>query len=177
MSPQIVMTEVNTDIPFKQSINISFPWFVENSSIDSPQIEPPITTSGDGRVSYWAEMADPHLNGEDDPIPITVYPYTNDQIQIDKVDTLTNMLENFLAQKFLIIPEVEFVLFSLENDSIDIWTVINKLDREVRQAIYDVEYEILDLIKEFHFDFHVICRNDRNIKEIYPLNARMIFQK
>ena len=108
MRPQIHMTEVSTKIPFRQSINISFPWYVENSWIDSPQTEPPVTTSGDGRLSYWAEMGHFHLNG-DEPIPIILYPYTNDQVQIDKVDTLTNKLENFVAEKFLTVPEVEYL--------------------------------------------------------------------
>jgi hypothetical protein len=90
---------------------------------------------------------------------------------------LTNRLESFLAEKLIAIPGVEYVFLSLENDSIDIWTVISKLDREIRAKIYDVEYDILDIIKGFQFDFHVICRNDRSIEDLYPSNTKMIFQK
>jgi hypothetical protein len=177
MRPQVRTTEVSTKIPFNESINRNFPWYIENSCIDSPQTEAPVTSSGDDdRLSSWAEIGDFHLNGED-PIPVILYPYTNDEVQIDKVDSLTNRLENFVAEKFLTIPEVEYVLLSLENNSIDIWTVINKLDREIRKKIYDVEYDILDIIKDFQFDFHVICRNDRSIEELYPSKAGMIFQR
>lgn len=178
MSPQIHTTEVSTNIPLKESINaINFPWYRENSCIDGPQTKPTISSSEHGdKLSSWAEMGHSHMN-VGDPMPVVLYAYINDELQIDKVDSSTNRLENFVAEKFLTIPEVEYVLFSLENDSMDIWTVINNLDREIRKKIYEVEYDILDIIKGFEFDFHVICRNDRSIEELYPSNAKIIFQK
>lgn len=178
MSHQIHKTEVNTKIPLKKFINMDFPWYIENSCIDGPQTKTHPSSSEPGdKLSSWAETGHFHLSAVG-PISVVLYPYTIDEtLQIDQVDSLTNRLENFVAEKIFTIPEVEYVFLSLENDSINIWTVINKLDREVRKKIYDVEYDILDILKGFQLDFHVICRNDRNIEELYTSNARMIFQK
>jgi hypothetical protein len=170
--------EVNTKIPLKEFNNKNLPWFRENSNIDALQTKSNALSSmpGDELVS-WVELSHLHLNAAD-PIPVILYPYIiGEVLQINRIDSSTNRLENFIAEKFFIIPEVEYVFLSLENDSIDIWTVINKLDRKVRNKIHDVEYDILGIINNFHFDFHVICRNDRNINEIYPSDAKMVFQK
>jgi hypothetical protein len=171
MSPQINTVEVNTN-------NKNFTWFRENSCIDVLQTKTNALSSMPGEeLLFWAEISHFHLNAAD-PVSVVLYPYIIDEIlQINMIDSSTNRLENFIAQKFIAIPGVEYVLISLENDSVDIWTVINKLDRGIREKIYDVEFDILGIISNFHFDFHVICRNDRSIKELYPSNAKMVFQK
>jgi hypothetical protein len=162
-----------TNIPFKESFSkdFDFPLYKENIFIDH--------TNGKTFPSEFDEVSlgDFHLNGEE-PIMVGLSTYAIDEIlQVDKAESLTDRLENFVAERFLAIPSVEFVLLSLENDSINIWTVINKLDREVREKIYDVEYDILGILRDFQFDFHVMCRNDRNIEEMRPSNAKMIFQR
>jgi len=177
MSPQIHTTEVNTKIPSREFFNRSFPWYRERSCIDGHQTEAHASISNLGdQLSPWVGTGHFHLN-EGDPIPVVLFAYIDDPVEIHSVDSSTNRLENFVAEKMFAIPEVEYVFLSLENDSIDVWTVINKLDREVRKKIYDLEYDILDILKGFQFDFHVICRNDRNIEELYPSNAKMMFQK
>jgi len=176
MSPQIHTTQVSTKMPSKEFINIDFPWYTENSCTYGPQTIHPLSSVPGGGLTYWTIRGHLHVNWAD-PIPVVLYPSLDEILPIDRTDTLTNSLENFVAQKFIAIPGVEYVLLSLENDSVDIWTVINKLDREIRKKIYDVEYDILGIISNFHFDFHVICRNDRSIKELYPSNAKMVFQK
>lgn len=176
MRPQIHTTEVSTKIPSKEFININFPWYRENSCIYSPQTIHSLSSEPGDKPFYWTQIGHLHV-GWEDPIPVVLYPSINEMLQIDKIDTLTNGLANFVAEKFINIPGVEYVFLSLENDSIDIWTVINKLNREIRKKIYDVEFDILDIIRDFNFNFHVICRNDRSIEDLYPSNAKMIFQK
>ena len=176
MSPEIHTTEISTKIPSKELINLNLPWYRENSCICGPQTIHPLGSVPGGGLSYWTTRGHLHVNWAD-PIMVVLYPSLDEILQIDRIDTLTNRLENFIAEKFIAIPGVECVFLSLENYSVDIWTVINKLDREIRKKIYDVEYNILGIISDFHFDFHVICRNDRDIEELYPSNAKMIFQK
>jgi hypothetical protein len=176
MSPQIHKTEVSSEMPSKEFINIDLPWYRENICIFTPQPTHPLGSVPGGGLTYWTTRSHFHINWPD-PIQVVLYPSIDKILQIDMTDTLTNALGNFIAQKFIDIPGVEYVLLSLENDSVDIWTVINKLDREIREKIYDVEFDILGIISNFHFDFHVICRNDRNIEELYPSNAKMVFQK
>jgi|APFre7841882630_1041343.scaffolds.fasta_scaffold13533_3 hypothetical protein len=176
MRPQIHTTEVSTNIPSKEFININLPWYRENSCIYSIQTIYPLSSEPGDKPFYWAQIGPLHVNWGG-LISVVLYPSIDEILQIDSIDTLTNRLESFLAEKLIAIPGVEYVFLSLENDSIDIWTVISKLDREIRAKIYDVEYDILDIIKGFQFDFHVICRNDRSIEDLYPSNTKMIFQK
>jgi hypothetical protein len=130
------------------------------------------------KLSLWREVCDLHLS-EKESILIELTPDTdiNEVVQTHENNSVINKLEIFIAEEFLAVPLVEFVFLSIEKHSIDIWTVINKLDRKVREKIYDVEYAIIGLLQNFQFDFHVICRNDRNISEVHPSNAKMIFKK
>jgi hypothetical protein len=178
MIPQVRSMELSTKIPFKFT-DQDFHWYREKKRIDAPQTGTIDSTSESAdKVSSLLEVVFPHPN-EPDLIPVlqSYIHIIDEMLQINDVDSLTNTLEAFVAEKFLTIPGVEYVFLLLENDSIDIWTVINKLDREIREKIYDVEYDILDTIKDFEFDFHVICRNDRNIQELYPSNVTMMFQR
>jgi hypothetical protein len=166
--------ELSTKIPFKFT-NQDFHWYVEKKHIDRPQTETMDSTSAPRDKLVKVVPSRPN-----EPFPtVAVAPsHTIDEtLQVRLVDTLTNRLENFVAEKFLTIPQVEYVFLSFEKDSMDIWTVINKFDRQIRAKIYDVEYDILDIIKGFEFDFHVICRNNRSIQELYPSNTRIIFKK
>ncbi len=184
MSPQIQTVEVSTNIPSKLFITADITKKIRSYSqtgcIDGPQTKTPVSTSEpDDKLSSWIEIVHLHLTALF-PIPVTdvLDPYTIDEtLQIQKVDTSTNRLENFVAEKLFTIPEVEYVFLSLENNLINIWTTINILNREVRKKIYDIEYDILDLFKDFRFDFHVISRNNRNINELHPSKAKTIFHR
>lgn len=176
MSPQIHTTEVSTKIPSKEFFNINLPWYRDNTCIYIPQTIYPYSSLPGDKPFYWAQIGHLHVS-LNDPIPVVLYPSLDEMLQIDNIDTLTNRLESFVAEKLFAIPEVEYVFLSLENDSLNIWTTINTLNREVRKSIYDVEYDILDLFKELRFDFHVICRNNRNIDELRPSKAKTIFHR
>jgi hypothetical protein len=170
-----------TNIPSKgfSSKDFDFPLYKENTFIDyiNGKASTLSSDSNQAALSSCAKTGDFHLNGGQ-PIMVGLSTHAIDEIlQIDMAESLTDRLENFIAERFLDIPSVEFVFLSKENDSINIWTVINKLDRKIREKIYDIEYDILGILRGFRFDFHVMCRNDRNIEEIRPSNAKMIFQK
>lgn len=94
-----------------------------------------------------------------------------------KVVWSSDKLENIIAERISKVPEVEYILLSKIENYYEIWTVINKLDRGVREQIYDVEFNILRTFRGLYFDFHVICRNDRDIKEFYSSNTKIIFQR
>ncbi len=86
-------------------------------------------------------------------------------------------LDIYITKIISQVPEVEYIILSKKDNYYEIWTVINKLDREVRDRIYDVEYNILQHFREFYFDFHVICRDDKSIDEIFPTNAIIYYRK
>lgn len=86
-------------------------------------------------------------------------------------------LEIFIAKSISQVPEVEYILNSKKDNYYEIWTVINKLDREVRDRIYDIEYNILQRFRENYFDFHVICRDDKSIEEFFPADNIIFYRK
>lgn len=86
-------------------------------------------------------------------------------------------LEILIVKSISQITEVEYILFFKEDNYYEIWTVINKLDREVRDRIYDVEYNILERFRDNYFDFHVICRDEKSIEEICPTNAIIFYRR
>ncbi len=92
-------------------------------------------------------------------------------------DTKEYSLENFISLKISEIKEVEYIYFTKQDTFYEIWTIINKLDRELRKKIYDIEFNILQTFKNLYFDFHIICRNDRDINELCSSKSKMIFQR
>lgn len=97
--------------------------------------------------------------------------------QYEVTNSIDDRIENFIVKYISKVLEVEYIIFSKIEDYYEIWTVINKLDREVRERIYDIEFTILRRFKALYFDFHVICRNDRNIKDFFSSNTKIIFQR
>jgi hypothetical protein len=99
------------------------------------------------------------------------------QTKYDIVNSIDDNLEMFIAKRISQISEVEYILLTKKDDYYEIWTIINKLDRGVRDKIYDIEYNILEHFEDKYFDFHVICRNDKSIKEICPPNYIIFYRK
>ena len=82
-----------------------------------------------------------------------------------KESSSKNKMESFISERISAIPEVEEVILSSEDKSINIWIIVNKLGRDVRKKFYDVRDKILEVLKGFHVEFYVVCRNDVNINE------------
>lgn len=99
------------------------------------------------------------------------------QTSSDITNSAEDNLDIIIAKNISHIPEVEYILLSKIDNHYEIWTVINKLDREVRDRIYDIEYSILEKFRDLYFEFHVVCRNDRSIDEILPINAIIYYRK
>jgi hypothetical protein len=97
--------------------------------------------------------------------------------QFDIANTAEDNLEIFIANNISKVSEVEYILVSKTDKYYEIWTVINKPNREVRDRIYDIEYNLLEHFRDCYFDFHVLCRDDRNIKDICPINTIMFYRK
>ena len=166
----------NTNIPSRELITMDFPWYKENSSLDSSQSMISFSQESRRGQGIW-EVVVFTMPNEEVPTPFVSAAYTNKTLQIDSVDSSTNRLENLIAEKLFAIPEVEYVFLSLENDLVNIWTIINTPHSDVKTRIYEVEYEILGLFKDLRFDFHVIFRNNADIDEVRPSNAKILFNR
>lgn len=84
------------------------------------------------------------------------------------IDTAGYNLENYISRKLSENAAIEYIFTFKENNILHVWIVINKLDREARDKIYDIEYTILEHFKDIYFDFHVIYRDDRDINDLFP---------
>ncbi len=99
------------------------------------------------------------------------------QSKLEVLNSVDDNLDIFIVNNLSQISEVEYIILYKKDNYYEIWTVINKLDREVRERIYDVEYDLLGHFRDIRFDFHVTCRDDRNINEIFPTNAIIFYRK
>lgn len=176
--PQTQKEDITTDIPRTLMLTMpSVPWVeAELDHDDSEQVR--FLNFGNAPVAaeWFYQQMETHMK-KTGFIPNIIKDHINRILPTINWETGINRLENFISERIFEIPKVEFVFFSIEKDSIEIWTVINELDRAVRKKIYNVEYSILELFREFAFDFHVLCRYDRDINEIRPSNAKIISQK
>ena len=86
-------------------------------------------------------------------------------------------LENYIADEISEINEVEYIFVGKRNNIIDVSIIINKLDRTVRDRIYDIEYSMIGRFRNNYFDFHIICRDDRDINELFSSKAIMIYRR
>lgn len=174
-----VQTYTNTKLKTKEFIGASLPFSKETFFVRTYNNGTGFEFSSETeKLSSWkGEMCNLYLNEVGAMLTHFISAASVDEIvQDNKLVISTDKLENLVAERLLAIPSVEFVFLSIEKDSMDIWTVINKLDRKVREKIYDEEYDILGILRNFQFDFHLICRDDRNIEEVRPSNAK-IFPK
>jgi len=88
-----------------------------------------------------------------------------------------NLTRRVFRDKLSQIPEVEYVYSQLHEGVIRIWSVINTREKAVRNAIYEKETEILDEIPNVSLDFHVLVRENREIADIAPREADLVFSK
>lgn len=104
---------------------------------------------------------------------LNVYVITRPSIS----DSKEYSLERFIADKISVFTDVDYIIISKEESNFHVWTVMNKLDRTVRDKIYDIEYDILQHFSDIYFDFHVISMDDRDINDLFPSNAIIIYRK
>jgi hypothetical protein len=75
--------------------------------------------------------------------------------------------EDFIAFQMSSIPEVEQVYVSGQDGiTLNVLTIVDKRDRDLNRRIYAKEAEIMDFYSHLQFDFHILPRMGRDLKEI-----------
>lgn len=171
--------EVNTILKHFISFNHKdLPWFtLGDEHEDRPPVGRPQKSNENEFHASWAQTLRNNINRQSDIEQIILGSEVNPIPQFYNWDTETDNLENLIAHRMFKVPDVEYVIISRKEDSREIWTIINKLNRKSRKKIYDIEYTILELFKELYFDFHVICRNNRDISEFFTSKDKLIFKR
>jgi hypothetical protein len=75
------------------------------------------------------------------------------------------------------IPQVEHVCLKKEANVYHVWTVVRERDDQVDEAIYSRELDIMDGFDEVPFDFLVIHRGQRELADLLPEGAQIIYTK
>lgn len=75
----------------------------------------------------------------------------------------------FIGHELTLISEVEHVFVNQEDDDGKVFRVtviVDARDSKVRASIYQREQAIMDELKDFDFDFHIIAREGRPLEEL-----------
>ena len=91
---------------------------------------------------------------------------------VTKVD-IERALNNSIAQ----IPGVEYIYMLQENKSFNVWTIINDMNIELMEKIYEKEIEIYNQLPNTLFDFHVLIRNNRHIDKMPLTGSEQVYNQ
>ncbi|MFH1596101.1 MAG: hypothetical protein ABIG94_07005 [Pseudomonadota bacterium] len=127
-------------------------------------------------IKYVFEVGLPSNKNQPKNMPLLIKTHLS-MSQYETTNSVDDKVESFIARMVSKVPEVEYILLSKTDNYYEIWTVINRLDRKVREDIYDIEFFVLKSLNGLYFDFHVLCRNDRNINEMFSSRIKTIFRR
>jgi hypothetical protein len=83
----------------------------------------------------------------------------------------------FMAKWLLAVPEVESVHVLRDHDTFRVWTVIDSDEDPAYDAIYAKEKKIINEMKPFLFDFHVLARRGRQLESFITLDSVMTWHR
>ena len=86
---------------------------------------------------------------------------------------------NFIGCELSLVPEVEavYVESSESTKNFRILTVVDKRDPEVRAKVYARERAIIDEFSAFEFDFHIISRMGRDLRQVINETGKIAFKR
>lgn len=86
---------------------------------------------------------------------------------------------NFVGCELSLVPEVEavYVESSESTKNFRILTVVDKRDPEVRAKVYARERAIIDEFSTFEFDFHIISRMGRDLRQVINETGKIAFKR
>ena len=95
--------------------------------------------------------------------PSTIDRISSEQVAL-RIDSQTSGLREFVAKRFLEVPDAEAVAFQYGEDALHVWTLVSRwADAEV-EKIYALELDIMDRFEGQRFDFYVVLLADRPIE-------------
>lgn len=88
-------------------------------------------------------------------------------------------LEAFIGFELSLVPEVERVFVGREENGNEfrVIAVINDRDPNVRAKVYAREQAIIEEYPNLDFDFHIIARMNRNLKDIVTRMGKLAFER
>jgi hypothetical protein len=93
------------------------------------------------------------------------------------IELLTIRLNEFVALELSLVPEVEYVFTAFRNNAFYIWVVTELFERETREHIYEREKAIIDQFTMFEFDFYIVSRLGRQVRDLISESVELVFDR
>ena len=85
---------------------------------------------------------------------------------VEQAPSIDETVASMFAATVLAIESVESVIYETRNDTLKLWIVVNNSQEDQRYAIYDKQWEIMQLFPDVLVDFVVMDRYDRPLDTI-----------
>jgi hypothetical protein len=85
-------------------------------------------------------------------------------------------LEAALANDFALVPDVRHVLIERADDNLLVWIALDNSTRDVREKIFQKQFEIIDGFPEVSFDFNVVAAKNRSSLD-FASGAQLIYSR
>ena len=110
-------------------------------------------------------------------IPVKKTLKNNAQLRSQSFSAFRINTEDLIRLEMAFISEVESVFVEHSNGETEfrVFTVVNKRDADVRARIYRREQAIIDACKNLDFEFQIIARRDRDLKDVISGLGEPIF--
>jgi hypothetical protein len=92
-------------------------------------------------------------------------------------DTVTHSLRGLFVDRISTLPRVELVFWKRAAGRIRVWTILDEPHLETENRIYDVQLEMMDLLPDVRFDFSVIFRQGKDVRQFSPEGAIRTFSR
>ncbi len=73
------------------------------------------------------------------------------------------------------IPQVERVLLRIDEDAMRLWIVLDEINIEAENEVYDLQLGLLDALPDVLLDFSMIFRSGRDYRSVIPLGTIDLF--
>ena len=85
-------------------------------------------------------------------------------------------LENAIAGDFSLIPDVQSVFVERAEGNLLVWIGVDNPTREVRERVFQKQFDIVDGFPEVSFDFNLIAGKNRDANE-FASEAKLIYSR
>jgi hypothetical protein len=85
-------------------------------------------------------------------------------------------LEIALAEDLRLVPDVRHVLVERADDNLLVWIALDNPTREVREKVFQKQFDLIDGFPEISFDFNLIAARKRTPAE-FASSAKLIYSR
>ncbi len=93
-------------------------------------------------------------------------------LEAQQAQYLPALVPQYIANRLLRQHAVEYVFVSEQKGVFSVWTVVDLADESEYDAIYLEEAAIIQDLQPREFDFHVVTRRGRPLRNIITLSCR-----